>query len=304
MSNEALLKQILDLVAKGVYFVDRDRRITYWNQGAESISGYAASEIVGTRCPEAKLKHIDEQGTLLCGEGCPLRHTIQDGEDHSVDVFLHHKNGHRVPVRVRATPIRDENGEIVGAVEIFNDLTPRIATLEKIKELRQKAYIDSLTGLANRRFAEMYLDSLFTKNGPDGKDFGLILLDVDDFKMINDRYGHEVGDRVLVMTANALRGAARAIDMIARWGGEEFIVTMLDVDQNGLHVAVERFRRIIAKSGLPYDGELIQATISGGATIRQPDDSLASLLRRADELLYESKQQGKNTTRTSSDGGE
>ncbi len=301
MSNQDLLKQILDFIAEGVYFVDRDRRITYWNQGSEKISGYVAGEIVGTRCPEAKLKHIDEQGTLLCGDECPLLHTIQDGKDRSVDVFLHHKNGHRVPVRVRATPIRDASGEIVGAAEIFNDLTPRIATLEKIKDLRQKAYIDSLTGLANRRFGEMYINSLFTRNNSYGSDFGLILLDVDDFKEINDHYGHEVGDRVLVMTANALRGAARAIDMISRWGGEEFIVTMLDVDENGLHVAAERFRRIIAESDLPYNGKLIQVTISGGATIKQPGDTPASLLKRADELLYTSKQRGKNITLTSAE---
>jgi diguanylate cyclase (GGDEF)-like protein/PAS domain S-box-containing protein len=301
MSNEELLKQILDFVSEGVYFVDRDRRITYWNQGAEKISGYLAGEIVGTRCPEAKLKHIDQQGTLLCGEGCPLQHTIQDGKDRSADVFLHHKNGHRVPVRVRATPIRDASGEIIGAVEIFNDLTPRIATLEKIKNLRQKAYIDSLTGLANRRFAEMYINSLFTKNNPDGRNAGLILIDIDDFKAINDRYGHEVGDRVLVMTANALRGAARVIDMIARWGGEEFIATMLDVDENGLHTAAERIRHMVARSGLPYNGQLIQVTISGGATIKQPGDTPASLVKRADRLLYKSKQRGKNTTITSGD---
>jgi len=303
MSNDDLLKQVLDFVADGVYFVDHDRRITFWNQGAEKIAGYGASEVVGTRCPEAKLKHIDEQGTILCGEGCPLLHTIQDGKDRSADVYLHHKNGHRVPVRVRATPIRDATGKITGAVEIFNDLTPRIATLQKIKDLRQKVYLDSLTGLANRRFAELHLNNLFAKNNPLETNFGLILMDIDDFKAINDVYGHEVGDRVLAMTANALRSAARAVDMIARWGGEEFIVTMQDVNEEGLHTAAERFRHIIAKSGLPHDGKYIQVTISGGATIKQPDDTSASLLKRADDLLYKSKQLGKNTILTSIEGG-
>ncbi len=299
--DERLLKQVLDFVDEGVYFVDRDRRITYWNQGAETLSGYAADEIVGTRCPDAMLRHIDDRGTLLCGDGCPLLNTILDGKNRSADVYLHHKNGHRVPVRVRATPIRDANGKIIGAVELFNDLTPHIATLEKIRDLRQKAYLDSLTGLANRRYAKLHLNTLLTKNNPIESNFGLILMDIDDFKMINDRYGHEVGDRVLVMTANTLRGGARSIDMIARWGGEEFIVTMLDIDEMGLHTAAERFRRMIARSGLPHGEDLIQVTISGGSTLKQPGDTPASILRRADRLLYQSKQRGKNLTLTSND---
>jgi diguanylate cyclase (GGDEF)-like protein/PAS domain S-box-containing protein len=303
MSNEEFLKQILDFVAEGVYFVDRDRRITYWNQGAEHISGYSGDEIVGTRCPEANLKHIDEQGTLLCGEGCPLLHTIQDGKNRSADVYLHHKNGHRVPVRVRATPIRDANGEIIGAAEVFNDLTPRISTLQTIKNLRQKAYIDTLTGLANRRYGELHLNALFNKNNPIDSHFGLILMDIDDFKSVNDLYGHEVGDRVLKMTANALRSAARAVDMIARWGGEEFIVTMLEVDEEGLRTAAERFRHIIAKSGLPQDDTFIRVTVSGGAAIKQPGDTPAILLKKADDLLYQSKQSGKNIILTSVEGG-
>ena len=98
------------------------------------------------------------------------------------------------------------------------------------------------------------------------------------------------------MTANALRSTARVVDMIVRRGDEEFIVTMLNVDEKGLHIAADRFRRMIAKSGIPFNSELIQVTISGGATIKQPGDTPASMLKRADALLYQSKQRGKNIT--------
>ena len=93
--------KLLDSLFDGVYFVDLDRRITYWNAGAERISGYLRSEVVGSCCADNLLRHIDTEGHKLCQDGCPLAATMRDGKTRESSVYLHHKFGHRVPVLVR-----------------------------------------------------------------------------------------------------------------------------------------------------------------------------------------------------------
>ncbi|MCP4645400.1 MAG: PAS domain S-box protein, partial [bacterium] len=103
--EESQFRNILDNLYDAVYFVDRDVGITYWNQAAERLTGFSASEVTGRKCSDAVLTHVDEQGHLLCVHGCPLQATMQDGSSREAEVFLHHKNGFRVPVAVRTSAI-------------------------------------------------------------------------------------------------------------------------------------------------------------------------------------------------------
>lgn len=113
-------KTILDNLFDGVYFVDSERRITYWNKGAERISGFFEAEVLNLACYDNILNHVDETGKRLCLDGCPLAEVLKDGIPRQAEVFLRHKAGHRVPVAVRITPVYEGN-TIVGAVEIFSD---------------------------------------------------------------------------------------------------------------------------------------------------------------------------------------
>lgn len=98
---------ILENLNDGVYYVDNDRKITYWNKSAERITGYTAEEVVGSFCYDNILQHIDEKGTQLCKNGCPLSLTISDGNIRDINVCLHHKDGYRVPIYVRSIPHTD-----------------------------------------------------------------------------------------------------------------------------------------------------------------------------------------------------
>ena len=145
-------KKLLDSLFDGVYFVDTERQITYWNQGAENLTGYSASESVGRSCFDNFLAHVDGKGCALCTGGCPLSKTIEDGERREAEVFLRHKLGHRVPVCVRVAPIRSECGKILGAVEVFSDVTAKEQAERRVRELESMAFLDSLTSLPNRRY--------------------------------------------------------------------------------------------------------------------------------------------------------
>ena len=96
-----LYKELLDRMSDGVYFVDRDRRILYWNEGATRLTGFKAEEIVGKHCQDNTLCHIDSAGRQVCFDGCPLLACLQDGTPHDAELFLRHKQGRRVPVSVQ-----------------------------------------------------------------------------------------------------------------------------------------------------------------------------------------------------------
>ena len=108
-------RAVLDHLYEGVYYVDRARRIRYWNAGAEGLTGYSAPAVVGQFCYQNLLNHVDATGKQLCRSGNSLSATMRDGVPREADVFLRHREGHRVAVRVRTTPVRDREGSVIGA---------------------------------------------------------------------------------------------------------------------------------------------------------------------------------------------
>src|SRR5437867_7626236 len=117
MLGNRLYNEILDNLDDGVYVLDLQRNISYWNHGAESITGYTRSEVLGKGCRDNILKHVGEGGMSLCKGQSAGAHTIADGKSREVQLYLHHKDGRHLPVLVRSTPLRDANQRIIGAVE-------------------------------------------------------------------------------------------------------------------------------------------------------------------------------------------
>jgi len=286
--------KLLDNVFDGVYFAGKDKRITYWNEGAEKITGYSAAEVMGKRCSDGVLKHVDGYGTVLCEGACLLEKAISDGCPHEAEVYLHHKDGHRVPVLTRVVPIHGRNGDTIGAIEIFTDKSPSAAIRQRIQTLERLALIDPLTELGNRRHGEINLRTRLTEMRRYGWPFAVLFIDIDDFKDVNDRYGHAVGDRVLRMVARTLFHNVRPFDFVIRWGGEEFLVILTNIEENDARVVAEKLRSLVARSGLRVAGDIIRVTVSIGVTLARPGDTLETLLKRADASLYESKCAGKN----------
>ncbi|MBI5511353.1 MAG: GGDEF domain-containing protein [Deltaproteobacteria bacterium] len=294
LTSRDLFREVVDSLEDGVYVVDRDRRITYWNRGAEHLAGYTAAEILGHRCADNLLLHVNEQGEVLCLAGCPLAATMARGAPVEAQIYLLHKDGHRVPVRVRALPVRDSQGLIVGAVETFADVSRQLAIEQHVAELRRLAMLDELTGLANRRYLENALRSRLEEHQRYGWRLGAVFLDIDHFKAINDSLGHAAGDRMLQMVARTLAATSRAFDLVGRFGGEEFVAIVANVDKVELLRIAERYRNLVQQSRLGHPDGARQVTISVGATLATMNDTMETLLCRADQLMYESKQRGRN----------
>jgi len=294
MKKNDAYKEILDNLYDGVYFVDRERRITYWNKGAERITGFTADQMLGRFCHDNLLNHVTENGVQLCFGGCPLHATIADGISRQAELFLHHAEGQRLPVLVRTAPIRNENGEITGAVETFSDNSNLMSMRHQVRRLEDTVLLDHLTGIGNRRFMERRLQIALLEFQQQDTPFGVLFMDIDRFKWINDSYSHETGDKVLAVVANTLRHNLRSEDAVARWGGEEFVVLVAGLDDTGLAVMAEKLRTLVQHSSLRLKDKNVGVTISIGITLVRMEDTLNSIIDRADQNMYKSKRAGQN----------
>ncbi|MBI5538371.1 MAG: diguanylate cyclase [Deltaproteobacteria bacterium] len=293
VDGPAFFTEFLEQLNEGVYIVDHARRITSWNRAAEMLTGFRREEVLGACCSQNVLRHVDATGRGACAEGCPLLAAFAGRGRGESEMFFRHKDGHRVPVLVRVVPILGGHGHVDGAIQIFHQKTPTEEMQKRLVELEKLALIDPLTALPNRRHLEAQLrhrlDELRRYDWP----FGALLLDVDRFKQVNDGHGHGAGDDVLKMVGKTLTACTRGFDTVGRWGGDEFLAVLANVQQRDLEEVAERFRVLVSTACLEAPDK-IQVTISIGAALAFPQDTVESLLGRADKMLYEAKRSGGN----------
>lgn len=296
MKNEELYLNIINNLCDGVYFVDLERRITFWNHAAEAITGYKAEEIVGSCCNDNLLSHIDYEGRPLCLVGCPLYASIIDGKQRKEEVFLRHKEGHRIPVVVNIFPMK-ENGNVVGAIEIFTLNSPVVYDDNLIERLSSVAMRDDLTGLPNRRYLESFLEYQYNEFSRFHKLFAVMFMDIDHFSHFNNTYGHETGDLVLKNIAVSIGRSVRKSDLFGRWGGEEFLGIYSVNRKYEASILGEKTRILVENTQIPYNPPL-SVTASFGVAVVRDDDTPESIVKRADELMYQSKKNGRNSVST------
>lgn len=293
METETFYLDILNNLRDGIYFADKSRTILFWNNAARCITGYTAEEIVGKQCQCSGLNHIDEQGRPLCQVGCPLFHTIADGKQRQERVFVRHKEGYRIPVRVNVFPML-KNGEIIGAVEVFTQDSPTVYDDRLIERLSDIAMHDALTGLPNRRYLESFLAYKIEEYARFGRKFAVLFADIDDFKNFNTQYGHDAGDTVLKNIAASCRHSVRRSDLIGRWGGEEFLAVYEIKSEADLPIIGEKLRGLVQMTDVMHNGERLGVSVSVGITAVRNGDTADTIINRADKLMYQSKDNGKN----------
>jgi diguanylate cyclase (GGDEF)-like protein/PAS domain S-box-containing protein len=290
--NEKLLENLYD----GVYFVDRDRRILYWNKGAERISGYSASEVVGRFCHDNLLHHVSEDGCHYCHCGCPLVEAVAHGKSTSTRVYLKHRDGRRIPVDVSVMPAVDDQGLVLGGVEIFRDATMSVALETTLKKMRQLAERDPLTGVANRRYLDEVLRLQHEILRRTGQPFSVIMVDIDHFKRINDTFGHQMGDSALIGFARELEKNCRPNDTVGRFGGEEFLVILGESRLTEAIAVADRMRRAVHRA-TPVDMIARRVSASFGVAEAVQSGTPQALIREVDAALYRAKASGRDCVR-------
>jgi diguanylate cyclase (GGDEF)-like protein/PAS domain S-box-containing protein len=291
--GEDFFRRLIDNLYDGVYFVDLRRKILAWNLGAERLTGYAAKDVLGSYCYANILDHADENGCQLCEGFCPLVYTVDTGLPASKRVFLRHKDGRRIAVDVHVMPMRNDQGEIIGGVEVFRDASRLVALETAYSKLREVAEKDPLTGVANRRYLDRMLESQVDLLDRTGIPLSIILADVDYLKQINDTCGHCAGDRALTAFAEQLLQTCRRTDAVGRLGGDEFLAILPEQALDSALAMAERLRAAVADVAAD---ELCEWQLTGSFGVAEAvlGDTPASILKRADEALYRAKALGRN----------
>lgn len=294
---DALYRAILDHTFDGVNFVDDMRRILYWNQGAERITGFSSEEVVGRLCHrDDGLCHIGEDGLRLCQHLCPLLLAMQSGQEIQKRVYLKTKDGHRIPVDAVTSPVYDDAGKLLGAVQVFRDASAYERAERETEIIAKLAVTDPLTGLLNRRAMEIELEIEERRSRRLNLPLSVIFGDLDYFKLINDEHGHAVGDEVLRGISRLLTAGVREYDRVARYGGEEFLVMLPETKAEIAQEVAERLRQSISIWRLIHQERKwpFAVTISFGVAELRSGETWEQMVERADRALYRAKKAGRN----------
>jgi diguanylate cyclase (GGDEF)-like protein/PAS domain S-box-containing protein len=270
-------------IGEGVCAIDAGGRLTFANPAAADLIDLPPFNITGDPAAERPIPAPD---FLLAAarEAMRTRRTIRED-----DARFRGKNGGAIPVAYTASAVVT-NGEPSGAVIAFRDITERKAFED---ELHHHAFYDSLTGLANRRLLVERLDDALRRSVLDRKTHALIFIDVDRFKTINDSLGHVTGDEFLVAIASSLKGVVRGRDLLARFGGDEFVVLLEEVaGQDDAVIAARRICRAVEQPMVLPGGYELVASVSVGIAMTEPGKTTDDVLRDADVAMYEAKVKG------------
>jgi diguanylate cyclase (GGDEF)-like protein/PAS domain S-box-containing protein len=287
-------KRLAENAFDGMMQVDSDGNIVAWNNGAERMFGYPAKKTIGTKYQNKPIKELADNGDVLPLTCLPLYLTLKDGKCREDHAFIQHMEGYRISVLIRVVPILNTKNQIIGAMQIFNDSRSLIAAREQRKRVSETIFFDSLTGIGDRRHIENRIKFALEDSKTTDIPFGVLFIDIDHFKNLNDTYGHLAGDKVLRFIAKTLRHNLRVTDSCGRWGGEEFLVLILDINMDGIKVVAEKIRGLIEQAKIQDADRNLGVTISIGASVNHPDDTVESIIQRTDELMYQSKQHGRN----------
>jgi diguanylate cyclase (GGDEF)-like protein/PAS domain S-box-containing protein len=294
-TDPELFKTLLDHMSDGVYVAGHDRRVLYCNKAATELTGYKAEEIVGKTCHGNGHCLIGHNGRSLCEEGCLITESLRDGTARRIKAYLLHKQGRRIPASVSIQPIVAADGSIIGVVQIFKDQSQKEAARRKVEAMERLALIDPLTQTPNRRSLEMALQAALLEFKVTRVPFGVLLIDIDKLKSINDGFGHANGDCALIQVAKILSATVRPTDTLGRWGGDEFLAILPGVSIGVLRqLAIRCGVNVARDSFCEIEGQPTSLSVSVGGTLAGPRDSAESLIARADDLMYESKTGGRD----------
>jgi len=261
---------------------DAEMRIEKVNQAFTDITGYEEDEVRGETPRLFKSGRHDKAFYRR------LWQTLLETGHWQGEIWNRNKHGEIYPLWQSITAVQDEMGEVRNYVAVFHNISER-KRMEQ--ELEHQATRDHLTGAYNRRAFDAALRQSVQRAEQEEQAFALLLFDIDHFKSVNDRHGHDMGDEILRRLAQRIRESLRSTDLLARWGGEEFTILLPDTRLQGAATFAERLRRQIADSRIRG----LSVTVSIGITAFRPGDDAQQLLARADDALYRAKKAGRNS---------
>ena len=289
-SETRLRHGLLDALGEGVYGVDHNGTCIFANPAALTMLGYSENEVIGTK-QHALIHHHHADGSVYPEQDCPVSQSLADGKSRSGEECFWRKDGSNFPVAITVSPNVLGNGQ-QGAVVVFHDITERKLNDEHIRHLAQH---DALTNLPNRALLTDRLQQAIACARRDKQNVGLMFIDLDRFKPINDTLGHVVGDWLLQQVAVRMSGCIRDSDTVARVGGDEFVVLLRVIDnvEDAVMVAEKIRSALIQPFNLAQQSLFISCSI-GIALYPEHAKDEKEMMDYADIAMYQAKQTGRD----------
>jgi diguanylate cyclase (GGDEF)-like protein/PAS domain S-box-containing protein len=279
--NELKLLATVFETGQATMITHAEMHIERANQAFTDITGYREHEVLG------KTPRMFKSGRHTADFYARLWDALLNNDHWQGEIWNRNKNGEIYPLWESITAVRDDTGQIRNYVAVFHNITERKRMED---ELELQATLDHLTDTYNRRAFDTALSQAIFRAELGDETFSLLLFDIDHFKRVNDRHGHDIGDIVLKQLADRASSSLRSHDILSRWGGEEFTILLPDTRLGGAGTFAERLRSQVHES--LFEGLAI--TISVGVTEYRPGDDMVTMLARADEALYQAKSAGRN----------
>jgi diguanylate cyclase (GGDEF)-like protein len=286
----SLLHQVQDAVV----WLDRTRKVVFWNKAAERMTGREAAAVLGASCAEGQGLFVDAGGIDVCRGKCPVAMTLEDGAPRTLQVYLQHAEGFRTPAVLNIIPVFNDAGEILGAAETFSGTAPKITLPLGLAELERMGLVDAETGIPSKQYLDMTLATRLEEFQKYGLSFGLVYVDIDNYGRTLEKHGRFNAAKLVRTVARTLHKNIRFFDIVGRWSTEEFLLVLLNIDEGRLDIVANKLRLLVAESYITTETGMLNATVSMGASLVLRYDTVDSLVKRGEQLMRHSKWLGKN----------
>ena len=294
LENPALFRYVLESLQTGIYLVDREQRIIFWNDGAERITGYLRHDMLGRFCRHNWMAPDAGHTEMLADAMDAVSSVLRDGKPMTAQVALLHKSGHRVPVQLRAVPIRNSDGTIIGAVESFDE-TFAVSDWDKRRsKLASYGCLDEATGAINQGLTEGYLREKLATFGKYAVPFSVLCVQVDRIEILRAAHGPGAVTAVLRAVAQTLGKSLRPTDLLGWCCDQHFLAILGECGSNDIQKAAARLKKMVSYADVEWWGDDLTVTASFGGTAVQPGDTLESLIQRAEKSALASVEAGGN----------
>ena len=273
--DPAIYRSVLENLPIGIYVLDKEQRVRFWNRGAEQITGYLAHEVIGQTCRDP-LPHCDPQGRVLAGDHCSVTTTFRDGRALQNHVFTLHKLGHRMGVQVRTLPMFDDDGMIVGVAVAFEEAVA--TSLPDVSGALMSGCLDPLTGIPSQRLTRAVLaESLVGLEETHGG-FGLLRIRISCLEEFSTRYGADFIAACLRTSAQTIRHGLTAEDFFGRWEKSEFLAMLQSSSPVKVAAMAEQIWLQLSQSEVAWWGDHFPVTATVDHVVAHTGDKLESLL--------------------------
>jgi diguanylate cyclase (GGDEF)-like protein/PAS domain S-box-containing protein len=284
-----IYRAILDGLQIGVSVLDLQKKIVFWSDGAEKITGYTRIEVLGHACTDNILLHCNQVSCEMCSEQCPFADALQGGAPVETMSFIHHKSGYRIGVHTWVIPLRDKRGSMIGLIQTFEGEFAVHGTDPNDRSLKEHGWLDELTGLPNRAMMQSHLRETLGTFAELHVPFGIVCLEASEIDRFRSRYGQQATRSILKVLARTLRNTVWASDVVGTWSEHQFLVILMGCSEESLQAVSVRIHKMLAGASIQWWGEELSVPISLGCAEARAGDTEESILERASKTFGEMK---------------